>query len=214
MTSSLARSGLSDGYGVLVGAKVSFYRDNPNNFGRYHHGHLVLRAGSREYDCAIDIDSGGKPDGHKWSSFDLDDNDFAAVRSLSNGWHFLRPNSASGALDYLRSPELASKVSWIAGDSISAVEALEGFVAEGKRYFVFGEPFTTGHGVHNVHQNQGSKIGGGHDAENGIWQDGAVLIQKGNGTLVAYLNKFSNQADRTDNRGRPTSALSAEAPKL
>ena len=74
---------------------------------------------------------------------------------------------------------------------------------EGSRYFVFGEPFTRGLGVHNIHQNQGSEIGGGHDQENGIWQDGAVLIERAGGSMVAFLNKFSNQSDVTDDVGNP-----------
>jgi len=166
MSTSRPRSGLSDGYGVAVGSKIRFYRDDPNDFGRYHHGNLIIRAGSREYRCAIDIDSNGLPNGHKWSTFSLADNDFPVIRSLSSGWHSLNSAGDSGALDYIRSPELVSRISWSTGDSIRAIEALEAFVEDGRRYFVFGEPFRTGYGVHNVHQNQGSEIGGGHDAEN------------------------------------------------
>ena len=204
-----ARQGLSDGYGVVVGTKVKFFRDDPNNFGRYHHGNLILQAGTHQYKCAIDVDSGDNPNGHEWCTFPIDASDLAELRRLDDGWHELAANSTSGALDYIRSPELRSKITWVSGDDKAAVAALEAFVIGVGRgetrswYFVFGEPFTSGFGVHNVHQNQGSEVGGGHDAENGIWQDGLVLIERG-GSMVAFLNKFSNQADATDQSGNPT----------
>lgn len=32
--------GLSEEYGVLIDTKCGYKRDDPNNFGRYHHNHL------------------------------------------------------------------------------------------------------------------------------------------------------------------------------
>lgn len=201
--------GLSDGYGVLVGTKKKFFRDDPVNFGRYHHGNLVLTAGGKEYRCAIDVDSGEDPEGHSWCTFPIPPDSLGSIRELDEGWHSLKARDGSGALDYIRSPELQSQLVWVSGDDKAAMAAVEAFVVgvgegeEGCRYFVFGEPFTRGFGVHNIHQNQGSVIGGGHDAENGPWQDGAVLIERSGGSMVAFLNKFSNQADSTDDEGKP-----------
>ena len=201
--------GLSDGYGVVVGTKVSFSRDDPNNFGKYHHGNLMVQAGANRYRCAIGIDSGSDPNGHKWCTFALDADDLANIRQLDNGWHELASNSISGALDYIRTSSLRRKIAWVSGDDKAAIAALEAFVIgvgigeTGSRYFVFGEPFRNGFGVHNVHQNQGSEIGGGHDAENGVWQDGGLLVER-SGSMVAFLNRFSNQADATDQSGSPT----------
>jgi uncharacterized protein YukJ len=86
----------------------------------------------------------------------------------------------------------------------------------GDRFYIFGEPLgSTGsshhgsshrgsaHGVHNIHQNQGNEIGGGNGEENGIWQDGAVVVQKADGRLVGCLNRFTGQADSTDDSGSP-----------
>lgn len=197
--------GLSEGYGIVIGSKVKFFRDDPNNFGRYHHGNLVLKANNHNYRCAIDIDSNGQPDGHKWALIDVSPDDFDSITRLHEGWHKLKANDSSGALDYIRSPQFPRPIDWKAGDDKKAVAALESFIEDDsiKKYFVFGEPFKTGFGMHNIHQNQGSEIGGGHDAENGIYQDGGVLVQKEDGSMVAYLNKFSNQADETDEHGRP-----------
>jgi len=80
---------------------------------------------------------------------------------------------------------------------------LEGIVSNGVRFFVFGEPFTTGLGVHNIHQNQGDPPGGGHDQENAIWQDGGTVVQTATGEFFAFLNKFKTQAFKTDSLGHP-----------
>jgi hypothetical protein len=92
---------------------------------------------------------------------------------------------------------------WKRGNNLEAAEALESVLAQGDRVFVWGEHFTSGLGLHNVHQNQGDPIGGGHDAENGIWQDGATIIQRPNGTFVGFFNKFTSQSYFTDSFGKP-----------
>jgi hypothetical protein len=42
---------------------------------------------------------------------------------------------------------------WNSGTGIQALTDLEGILAQAMRCYVFGEPFTTGLGVHNIHQN-------------------------------------------------------------
>jgi uncharacterized protein YukJ len=37
----------------------------------------------------------------------------------------------------------------------------------------------------------------------GIWQEGALIIQKSDGTVVGFLNMFKSQVDSTDNNGTP-----------
>jgi len=71
------------------------------------------------------------------------------------------------------------------------------------RTVVFGEPFDRGSGMHNVHQNQGDPPGSQWWPENGIWQDGAVMTERRDGALVAFVSKFSTQASRTDDYGHP-----------
>jgi uncharacterized protein YukJ len=58
------------------------------------------------------------------------------------------------------------------GTSKEALAQLEPLLDTAQRLFVFGEPFQTGLGLHNVHQNQGDPAGSQWWAENGIWQDG------------------------------------------
>jgi hypothetical protein len=55
--------GLKDGYGLLIGIKSDYYRDPPDNFGRYYHGNLIIQAPLGNYHCAIDVDPKSMPDG-------------------------------------------------------------------------------------------------------------------------------------------------------
>ena len=86
---------------------------------------------------------------------------------------------------------------------MQALTSLEGVIQSGVRFYMFGEPFTSGLGVHNIHQNQGDPPGGGHDAENAIWQDGGTIVEMSNGTFVGWLNKFKTQSSSTDDNGKP-----------
>ncbi|MBK8461407.1 MAG: DUF2278 family protein [Micropruina sp.] len=89
---------LSGGYGLVIGTKHDYFRDPPDNFGRFYHGNLVVAAPLGTYKCAI---------------------------------------------------------------------------------------------------------GGGHDAENAIWQDGATIAETADGQFLGFLNKFTTQAFKTDDLGRP-----------
>jgi uncharacterized protein YukJ len=54
----------------------------------------------------------------------------------------------------------------------------------------------------HIHQNQGDPLGSRWSAENGIWQDGATVVERDDGSYAAFCNKFRTQSDRTDD-GRP-----------
>jgi uncharacterized protein YukJ len=92
---------------------------------------------------------------------------------------------------------------WNNGTGIQALTDLETVITKGVRFYVFGEPFSSGLGVHNIHQNQGDPVGGGHDAENAIWQDGGTIIETAQEHFVAFLNKFKTQSFETDDKGHP-----------
>lgn len=91
---------------------------------------------------------------------------------------------------------------WVSSDGDNALDVLEALFAGATRIYIFGEPYTTGLGVHNVHYNQGDPPGP-HQAENGIWQDGAVLVQAAAGRVTAWLVKFNTQSLHTDDHGLP-----------
>lgn len=216
---------LSNGYGVVIGTKHDYFRDPPDNFGRYYHGNLVVHTPLGNYTCAIDVDPKNMPDGIQWRKVKLRARDFAGIRALSDGWHPLASTPSSGALDYPRSTTLHPPLlihtvryagflsrllawlrwnpPWNSGTGIQALTDLESIIDQGIRFYVFGEPFTTGLGVHNIHQNQGDPPGSGHDAENAIWQDGGTIVETSAGDVWAFLNKFKTQSFTTDSLGHP-----------
>ena len=76
--------GLSDGYGVLIGTKSDYYRDDPDNFGRYYHGNLIVHATGGNCHCAIDVDPKFMPDGIQWRTVEIRENNFAGIRALAD----------------------------------------------------------------------------------------------------------------------------------
>ncbi|MFD0568657.1 DUF2278 family protein [Kitasatospora gansuensis] len=68
---------------------------------------------------------------------------------------------------------------------------------------MFGQSFTTGLGVHDVHLNQGDPVGSQWYVTNGIWQDGAVMCERPDGQVVVWQIKFNTQTLHTDDAGHP-----------
>lgn len=219
---------LSDGYGVVIGTISDYYRDQPDNFGKYYHGNIKVNTPAGIYHCAIDVDSHQSEVGVQWRTVTLTESDLSQLLSLDLGFHFLSSNSTSGAIDYIRSPKLKIKPfflrlspaiirfikifllfrRWKSGQGVDALTDLEPYVYatknNGLKVLIFGEPFTYGGlGVHNIHQNQGDPITSQWAGENGIWQDGCTILQQPNNTFVAFLNKFSTQSNSTDDQGHP-----------
>lgn len=215
---------LDHGYGVLVGTLVSHQRDTPDDQGRWFHVNLRVQAPAGVYRCAVDVDAAGSSVGVQWRTFGVDDAGLGPVASLAPGFHLLASTPTSGAVDLIRHPAFrprpgcvfvtrppawlerlsrALASTWTAGDHLAASTALESVLVVGARVLVLGEPFTSGLGVHNVHQNQGDPAGSPWWDENGTWQDGATLVQRAEGGYAAFVSKFSTQADRTDDDGHP-----------
>jgi hypothetical protein len=235
-------------YGVLIGNKTNYFRDAPDNFGKFYHGNIDVDVNGTSYRCAIDVDS--QVTTIQWRIIEFSSFDLATVIAFPNGWHHLVSDSHSGAIDYIRwRPMLVTIVInipifllkwririphwlipsraqpfvknvvvrnafgsiriiafdqssfWNVGTNLDAIQQLESVLVQGTKVFVFGQAFTTGHGVHDVHQNQGDPLSGNHWQENAIWQDGATIVQKSNGRYVGFFNKFSTQSFRTDSDG-------------
>ncbi|HYJ68169.1 MAG TPA: DUF2278 family protein [Nocardioidaceae bacterium] len=91
---------------------------------------------------------------------------------------------------------------WISSDGDNALDVLEAQLPTAARIYIFGEPFETGRGVHNVHMNQGDPPGS-HQDENAIWQDGAVLVERANGSVAIWQVKFNTQSLHTGDDGLP-----------
>lgn len=215
---------LIDGYGVLIGRLHRYDCDDGRSEKEYYHCNIQVKTGKGVYRCAVDLDSKNQDDGFHWRTIDLGRSDMHGVVDFDNGWHYLRSEPDSGALDYIRSPELqvtdvcrkAGKkalpedstacVPWKYGTGLDAFGDLL-LVLEGSiKLQVFGEPFRRGKGVHNIHQNQGDPPESRWSRENGIWQDGAVAGVRRDRTVRVFLSRFKTQATRTDERGKPISS--------
>jgi hypothetical protein len=203
---------LFDGYGVLVGRLSRYACDKRQDESHYFHCNLFVRTPKGVYPCAVDLDSKHRRDGLQWKVVELDPEEVGWLISFRDGWHDLAMSEGAGAFDYYRSLALdpsaecvyanhesgeevgdISKDSWKYGTGRHAFRDLEALLKQTRRIFVFGEPFRNGKGVHNIHQNQGDPPESRWAAENGPWQDGAVMVERRDGSVAAFLCKFSTQ---------------------
>ncbi len=203
-------------YGVVIGT----YQNFTKNQGKWLHVDLNINAADVIYQAAVDVN---EPNGlFQYQMFNkLDGSLFTAISSLPDGYHHLASNPTSGAIDYARSPILQRPlgcltVFWGLWNSIfhsniqtwtnvtgdEAGNALVDMVINSTKLYAFGAPYTSGNGVHDVHCNQGDPPGPFQPLD-GIWQDGAVFALLSDGTLSAYLGKFSTQSLNTDYNGLP-----------
>lgn len=93
-------------YGVAIGSLVSFTRDPQHDFGSWYHGHIALNAGGVEWESALDVDAPQAVGVAYRLVTGLQIGDLGPVGALPDGWTPLLHTSASGALDYVRSPAL------------------------------------------------------------------------------------------------------------
>lgn len=211
-----------DHYGVLVGTLTNHVRDTPDDQGRWYHVNLQMDAPLGSYRCAVDVDSKQSAVGVQWKVLTSAPASFAPAASMAPGYHDLAHSQAAGALDHIRHPALIDNPGcffivapppwlanlfprrrWQTGSNLDASVALESILKIGRRTIVWGEPFSTGLGMHNVHQNQGDPLSSQWADENGIWQDGGVMVERPDGQLDVFISKFSSQASKTDDAGHP-----------
>ena len=74
---------LRDGYGFVVGTKARYFRDDPDDFGRFYHGNLIVGTPQGEYRCAIDVDPKNTPDGIEWRVVESERRRHGAVQSIA-----------------------------------------------------------------------------------------------------------------------------------
>jgi hypothetical protein len=92
---------------------------------------------------------------------------------------------------------------WIPSTGENALSALEAQLPSATRIYLFGDHYQQGLGVHDVHMNQGDPAGSQWWSTDGIWQDGAVFLEREDGTLFGWQVKFNSQAFKTDSAGHP-----------
>ena len=209
-------------YGLVVGSFDHFDRDPNNHYGNFFHGHIFVRApdaagASALYNCAVDVKY---PNGmvEYATPTALDSSKFATIHGLIDGSHALVSTPTSGAIDYTRSSLLSSLVSgtgqtsalWKQNVGGSVLNDMEYFLTAAvgiQRIYVFGSLFVNHaqhppQGVHDVHLNQGDPPGAFRPLD-GIWQDGGVIVERPDGTIVGFFVKFLTQSLKTDANGLP-----------
>jgi hypothetical protein len=210
-------------YGVCIGTFAGLQHDEQGN---WYHGVFNVNAGGQTYKCTVDLESQNQVEVEYQVIPALRRDLFGNVMALADGYHELARTPTSGAIDYVRSPLLTGQgcatvwwglwnavfrtnLPWKTASGQQAVTAMQAELTDPavRRVYCFGEPFTTGFGMHNVHMNQGdpplSPDGRDHQGDDAIWQDGGTLLEHADGTLKAFLSKFSSQSLRTDNAGLP-----------
>jgi hypothetical protein len=208
-------------YGVLKGEL--FTPQEQTYQGDWFHGifYLTVPSASVPRRCVTDFSSATK-DLIQYKVYNnLNGALFSNILALPDGYTPLTATGSSGALDYVHSPIFGANPSegWVVSDGMVAVQALQqSLSAAPLKLYVFGQPFTdeatvtqdgvqSKDGLHNVHMNQGdprvSSDGVDHQADDGIWQDGATIFENADGTLTAFCSKFVSQTFATNDQGLP-----------
>jgi hypothetical protein len=254
-------------YGVAIGTLIGFSRDPKDQYGRWYHGHVDIATPSGTWTSALDVDTPYGLGVRYRTSSESSTAGLGVVGTLPSGFHLLAADSASGAIDYLRSPFLQNVIivfrrlallglprriqplppplapglppipqtkppipdslveamlrflqrvsfsngphirlavrPWLLSNGDNALTALEAELTGQRKVYLFGEPYTSGQGVHDSHQNQGDPAGSQWWSTDGIWQDGAVAVERPDGSLFFWQVKFDSQASSTDNNGHP-----------
>jgi hypothetical protein len=123
----------------------------------------------------------------------------------------LLPDPILSMLEFFLIELVEAGQGWITSDGGNALDALEPRLPGSERVYIFGayyEMGPNGAGVHDVHMNQGdpptSPDGSHHQTDDGVWQDGAVLIDYPDGSMYGWLVKFASQSLTTnDTTGLP-----------
>lgn len=204
-------------YGVLRGSAI----DRRLASGSNGHYQVHVVDDTTDYRLAVNVSSDTAPSELEYVVV----SDFrhvllADLALLPRGWSDLPPSPGGAALDYVRAnlfdhdamralpfnvpgpdndlnEKLDHYVQRAIGDELATVFAFgERWPSEPRRKDeIFG--FLPGNGVHDIHMNQANT--GGHRGDNGVWQDGALLLHfPAPEQWVAVFLKFQSQTWHTD----------------
>ena len=214
-------------YGFVKCVVVSEPRLKPSRHGRetQYHLHATLKVpaegGHQSWDTAINAGTNDADDLLRYRLvFDFHHPITETLKSSPGGFHDLTGQSALPALDFLRSDLLAETGGWRdsdvmdGGEQAEPIETLKRLLHQAKvsqlDVYIFGRTYKGGDlGIHDVHMNQGSSgsfVNNGrddHNDHNDVWQDGAVMVDMGDGRWAGYFTAFTQQNVPTDDLGNP-----------
>ena len=214
-------------YGVLVGRVVDRRLATTSN----PHYQIHLVDDDLDYRIAVNVRSKTAP---SEVAFLVADHFIHPVldrlTSLQSGFHALPRTPQGGGLDYIR----ANLFDWrqmhplpidAAGEDNDLNEKINHYVQraladETATLYAFGERwgpeaqkdkifgFKPNQGIHDIHMNQGNPRDGQFAGDNGVWQDGGLMIHfPGQQHWVGVFLKFQSQALHTDDQtGHPITA--------
>ncbi|MDM5264967.1 YukJ family protein [Bacillus wiedmannii] len=198
-------------YGVLKGSVIRSIESRGNN--RPHYKIYVKGEEDVEYEVAVNV----KSSSNQSKLLYLADGNFNAeeitnLPGMDNGYTEISTSNQNIALDYVRGglfdpSQMVSLSHNETGPDNDLNDFLHKHIQEARsdqtaRIYIYGSKYDTGVGMHNVHMNQGNKIGGQWEDDNGTWQDGGILIQFEDHWVAIFL-AFLSQSWCTDDGGHP-----------
>jgi uncharacterized protein YukJ len=209
-------------YGVLKGTILGHLRDADDD-----HYQILVRAGNTMYRIAVNVKSSA-PNAPSTLLFlarsTLPDAYANGLRALPAGFKKLPSKPGGLAIDYVRG-------GWVKREAMKEVppdepgvdndlkDKLEDAVVKamelpGSLIYGLGQRwgpekkrrdqyfrFLPGNGIHDIHMNQGNS--GKYKKDNGVYQDGAIIIEYPGRKWIAVFLAFQSQSFETDNAGNP-----------
>jgi uncharacterized protein YukJ len=215
-------------YSVLVGDPVS----GKVVTGSSTHYQITMQAKGGPFTVAVNIQSVDGSDVLYAIEEGFTPPDEAGLLALPTGMTSLKSEPGGLALDYVRStvngqsmitreqmtllPQLRSKgseeermMNRVRASALqNAVVTLLNMTIADKdgAIYAFGSAYADSgkvDGIHDIHMNQGNPVSN-HGADNGVWQDGALLIHlPAKGTWTAVFIAFQTESWNTDSAGNP-----------
>jgi uncharacterized protein YukJ len=224
---------LTNGYGVVVGTVNLYAIEPPDSKGNWPHYQIYVDTPQGVYQCVINLKSRTDIKIEEKDLRDACRECFSDILALPDGFHRLAPEPDSGALDAIRHRGLQGEQvypsadswlgrfipsmqndkcitnnhsNWWRENSTDIIQLMEYYLTRPHRIYVFGEPYGDGRlGMHNVHMNQGDPRSSSFAEENGIWQDGGIILEYHDPQprLSVIMTKFESQSLHTDDFGHP-----------
>jgi uncharacterized protein YukJ len=215
-------------YSVLVGDPVS----GKVVTGASTHYQITMQANGGPFTVAVNIQSVDGSDVLYAIEENFTPPDEAGLLALPTGMTSLKSEPGGLALDYVRStvngqpmitleqmtllPQLLAKgsedermMNRVRASALqNAVVTLLNMTIADKdgTIYAFGSAYADSgkvDGIHDIHMNQGNPANN-HGADNGVWQDGALLIHlPSKGTWTAVFIAFQTESWDTDAAGNP-----------
>lgn len=208
-------------YGVLRGPVADFGRED---VGRSPHFQIVVIAGGNRFRVPVNVKSTDTST-VLFSIVEplINHRLIAELPQLPEGFT-ARGAAGTAFLDYVREPMFDITAMRTLPSSVPGPDNdLQDFIAHSiqiaqrdkRAVFAFGSRFPGGNpvpadkqfhtngGVHDIHMNQGNPQGGGFSGDNGVHQDGGLIVQTGDSTFAGIFIAFQTQLIPTDDRGMP-----------